>query len=105
MSEWSKTPPSDLPHDRQSWWWWRDDGEPEPVRVERSNHKPPWWQWWRPCCGSCGCYDETMVGDLDLNYDATGPVEDGYEPINPIDGEWWTTPIRTPPTRRTDDSQ
>jgi len=73
-----------------------DDGAAEVVRVERSNHKPPYWMSWGTCNGCDADYGGCNIRDLNLNYDATGPAEEGYEfrLENERKGFWWPEPIK-----------
>jgi len=78
------------------WRWWRPsaDDAKEVVYIERSGHKPPYWNSWTLCSGcTSGCADECCMA-LDLNHDGDGPVEEGYEGSGPFrGGEWSTRPF------------
>ena len=92
-------PVKDIPTE-EGLYWWRSSKESkwEPVMVERSGHKPPYWHSWELCSG---CITNDLcpeVSPLDLNYDASGPLEEGYVPCKPFrGGEWWPDRLEPPP--------
>ena len=61
------------------------DDTVEVICVCLNNHKPPYW------CAFLG--KECM--SLNLNYGATGPIEEGYEfrLTDERKGWWWSEPI------------
>ena len=87
---WSETVPT-----VEGWYWWRETpgSVAEIVQIERSGHKPPYWYSWGPCHGQ-RCPDCPNADTLNLNHAADGPVEEGYEDVEPLrGGQWWSEPV------------
>lgn len=91
-------PTREVPTEEGVYWFWDKDVEEwEPIKVERSGHKPPYWNSWG-LCESCykGCSDDA-IKHVDLNHDATGPCEEDYrEGVEFRDGWWWPKRIEPP---------
>ena len=82
----------------QGWYWWREDAgaDPEPVYVEQSGHKPPYWMSWGICDGMV-CAECPNARAIDRNCSADGPIEEGYaDGESVLRGLWWSVPIAGP---------
>lgn len=97
--KWTETPPN-----KAGYYWWRasPDVEEEILYVELSGHKPPYWVSWGLCHGGpCKDEEDPRILSLNLNYNGDGPVESGYEDVEPLrGGVWWPEQIEKPPRLR-----